>query len=316
MSDLTDRLVLGTMYFGTRTDEVTSRALLDRFVEAGGRTIDTADCYSFWTSDTGAGGQSEAVIGRWLADHPGLRDELVIATKIGVEPVEPGRFDGPVEGLSAQVVHREVFRSMERLGLDRLDLLWAHAEDRDTELTETVAAMGALVSSGVVRRLGASNHATWRVERARRIAADLGVEPYTAIQPTTSYVHPRPGAQVPGKDHPFGFLTPEGIDHARENHLEIWAYSPLVQGSYDRADRPFPEEYDHPGTTRRLGALARVADELAARPSQVVLAWLLRQDPPVRPILGVSSVEQLDSALAAGRLELDEDALDELDQPG
>ena len=90
MNDFTDQLVLGTMFFGTATDEETSRALLDRFVEAGGTTLDTANCYSFWASDTGAGGQSEAVLGRWLADHPGLRDSLRIATKVGAEPTEPG----------------------------------------------------------------------------------------------------------------------------------------------------------------------------------------------------------------------------------
>ena len=76
-------LVLGTMYFGTRTDESTSFALLDRFVEAGGRVLDTANCYAFWVSDTGHGGQSEAVIGRWLQANPGIRDDLVIATKVG-----------------------------------------------------------------------------------------------------------------------------------------------------------------------------------------------------------------------------------------
>ena len=88
----TSDLVLGTMYFGTRTDEATSFALLDRFVEAGGTTIDTANCYAFWQSDTGAGGQSEALIGRWLAANPGLRDDLVLATKVGQEPREPGVF--------------------------------------------------------------------------------------------------------------------------------------------------------------------------------------------------------------------------------
>ena len=76
-------LVLGTMYFGTRTDEATSFAMLDRFVAAGGRVLDTANCYSFWTSPTGHGGQSESVLGRWLAANSGLREELVIATKVG-----------------------------------------------------------------------------------------------------------------------------------------------------------------------------------------------------------------------------------------
>jgi aryl-alcohol dehydrogenase-like predicted oxidoreductase len=136
------------------------------------------------------------------------------------------------------------------------------------------------------------------------------------LQPTTSYLSPRPGAEVPGKDHRFGFLTDETIDYVTEHpELEVWAYSPLIQGSYDREDRPFPEEYDHPGTTRRREALGRVANRLGLRPSQVVLAWLLHQQPVIRPIVGVSSVEQLDSALAAGSIELDDATLQELDGP-
>ena len=83
MTDRTDQLVLGTMYFGTRTDEATSFALLDRFVEAGGTTLDTANCYAFWISETGSGGQSEQVLGRWLQQNPGLRPGLTIATKVG-----------------------------------------------------------------------------------------------------------------------------------------------------------------------------------------------------------------------------------------
>ena len=293
-------LVLGTMYFGTRTDEATSFALLDRFVEAGGRVLDTANCYSFWTSSTGHGGQSEALLGRWLAANPGLRDELVIATKVGVEPTD----GGGVEGLSAGVISRESARSLERLGVDVIDLYWAHGEDRSVDLEETVSAFGALVNAGVVGRLGVSNHPTWRVEQARAIAERLGVEPYTALQLTTSYVDPRPGAQVPGKDHRFGFVSDETVDYLDTHpELDLWVYSPLVQGSFDRADRPFPEAYDHPGTTERLAALGRVAESLGVPPSQVVLAWMLAKG--WKPIVGVSSVEQLDSALAASLLTAD-----------
>jgi aryl-alcohol dehydrogenase-like predicted oxidoreductase len=292
--DLGIGLVLGTMYFGTRTDEATSYALLDRYVEAGGRVLDTANCYSFWTSPTGHGGQSEALLGRWLAANPGLRDELVIATKVGVEPTD----DGGVEGLSAAVIERESARSLERLGIDAIDVYWAHGEDRSTDLEETVAAFGALVERGVVRRLGVSNHPTWRVERARGMAERLGVEPWTALQLTTSYVEPRPGAAVPGKDHRFGFVSDETVDYL-ETHPEVdlWVYSPLIQGSFDRADRPFPDAYDHPGTIARLAELTRVAEARGVPRSQVVLAWMLARD--WKPIVGVSSVVQLDSALAS-----------------
>lgn len=290
-------LVLGTMYFGTRTAEATSYALLDRYVEAGGRTLDTANCYSFWTSPTGHGGQSEELIGRWLAANPGLREELVIATKVGVEPVD----GGGVEGLSAPVIEREAARSRERLGIDTIDLYWAHGEDRSTDLEETVAAFGALVADGSVRRLGVSNHPTWRVERARAIATRLDVEPWTALQLTTSYVDPLPGAQVPGKDHRFGFVNDETVDYLDVHpELELWVYSPLVQGSFDRADRPFPDAYDHPGTTARLAELRERAEAGGVPASRLVLAWMLAKG--WKPIVGVSSVEQLDSALAAASI--------------
>lgn len=301
-------LVLGTMYFGTRTDERTSFAMLDRFVDAGGTLLDTANCYSFWSSETGHGGQSEAVIGRWLRANPGVRERMVLATKVGVEPVD----GGGVEGLSGPVVRREAGRSLERLGVDRLDVYWAHGEDRSVDLAETVAAFGELVSSGAVGRVGVSNHPTWRVERARALARAQGVEPYTMLQLTTSYVDRRPWTQVPGKDHRFGFVSDETVDYlACHPELELWVYSPLVQGSFDRADRPFPETYEHPGTTRRLAALGRVAERHRVPASQVVLAWLTARG--WRPIVGVSSLDQLDSALASASLELSGDDLAELD---
>ncbi|CUR59935.1 Oxidoreductase, aldo/keto reductase family protein [metagenome] len=311
---MTSPLILGAMYFGTKTDRATSFALLDRFVEAGGTTIDTANCYAFWASGTGAGGQSETVIGEWLRANPGLRDSLTIATKVGVEPATPGDFDGPVEGLSAPVIRRECGRSLERLGVDRIDLYWAHGEDRTVELEETVTALGDLVRDGYAARLGVSNHPTWRVEQARAIASSLDLEPFTALQLTTSYLRPRPDASVPGKDHPFGFASSETLDYLTEHpDIELWAYSPLLQGSYDRDDRPFPEVYDHPGTTRRLDALTQVAADLKATRGQVVLAWLIASTPSIRPIVGVSSLEQLDEALVAGSLDLSEHLLGVLD---
>ena len=195
-----------------------------------------------------------------------------------------------------------------------IDLYWAHGEDRSVPIEETVAAFGALVAAGAVRRLGVSNHPVWRVEQARLLAEAQGVEPYSALQLTTSYVEPRPGAPVEGKDHRFGFVSDETVDYLAEHpDLELWVYSPLVQGSYDRADRPFPAAYDHPGTTARLAALASVASSRGVARSQVVLAWLLARG--WKPIVGVSTLEQLDSALAAASLELSPEELAALDAP-
>lgn len=304
-------LVLGTMYFGTQTDERTSWALMDRYVEAGGTVLDTANCYAFWADPSGAGGQSESTVGAWLRANPGVRERLTIATKVGQEPARAGDLT-EWEGLAPDVITTQCERSRERLGVDVIDLYWAHGEDRSTPLVDVVATMGALVEQGVVARLGVSNHPTWRVERGRMLAAQQGVEPWTALQLTTSYVRPRPDVQVPGKDHRFGFVTDETIDYL-ETHpeLECWVYSPLVRGSYDRQDRPFPEAYRHPGTTARLATLREVTDELDVRPGQVVLSWLVQSTPSLRPIVGVSSLEQLDAALAAPQL--GEDHLERLD---
>lgn len=303
-------LVLGTMYFGTRTTAADSHAQLDRFVEAGGTTIDTANCYAFWQPDGGEGGQSEEVIGAWLHAHPGARDDLVIASKVGATPRH-----GELEGLSRRVVNREIDKSLTRLGLGRLDVYWAHADDRSTPLDETVSVLGELVRGGTVDRLGVSNHPTWRVAKAREIARSQGVPGFELVQQSASYVEPRPGLGVPGKDHRFGFVTDETRDLCASEGIELWSYSPLIQGSYDREDRPFPDAYDHPGTTRRLALLDELAGRYSVRRGQLVLAWLLHQQPVVRPIIGVSSLAQLDEAIAAAGLELDPTDVARLDAP-
>ena len=305
------RLVLGTMHFGTRTDEATAHMLLDRFVEAGGRTVDTANCYAFWQSADGRGGDSEWVIGRWLAAGAGRREVVELATKVGQEPAGAG-----VEGLAPETVSRECRRSLERLGVEFVDVYWAHGEDRSVPLADSVTALGALVDEGLVRRLGLSNHPTWRLERARRIAIDAGLEPFSLLQLSASYVEPRPGAHVEGKDHRFGFVTDETVDYLSEHpDLELWAYSPLVAGAYDRPDRPFPSAYEHAGTRERLAVLTDVAGRRGVARSTVVLAWLLARRPEARPVVGVSTLDQLEVALAVRDLDLDADELGRLDAP-
>jgi aryl-alcohol dehydrogenase-like predicted oxidoreductase len=299
------RIALGSMYFGTRVDEPTSFELLDRFVAAGGTVIDTANNYSFWSSESGYGGQSEGVIGRWLAGNPGVRENLVISTKVGAEPTVAGRWPESREGLSAQVIADGVKGSLDRLGIDRIDLYWAHMEDRSVELEETVQALGELVAEGIVGRLGVSNHPTWRVERARQIAASRGLEGYTALQLSYSYLQPRPFAPVEGQDHRSGFVTIETLDYVTANpEIALWAYTPLLLGAYVRPDRPLQEAYDHPGTTRRLAVLDEVAADLGATRTQVVLAWLTGGEPAITPIVGVSSMGQVDEAMAGVSLSL------------
>ena len=303
--------VLGAMYFGTRYDDTLSTDLLDAFLDLGGRWVDTANCYSFWEDPSGVGGQSERVLGRWFASHPGGRERVRLATKVRHQPLVPHEWPSSSEGLSAEAIERGFAASLDRLGLDSVDLLWAHAEDRDVPLAETVEAFGALVAAGQVGRLGASNHAAWRVEQARAIARERGVEPWSAVQLRYSYVWPRPGVTLPEGGHVHA--ERDQLDHARTEGLDVWAYSPLLTGAYVRDDRPLSEGYDHPGTHRRLAVLAAVADELGATRNQVVLAWLLGQG--ISPILGVSTLDQLTEAMAARDLALAPETRARLDEP-
>jgi aryl-alcohol dehydrogenase-like predicted oxidoreductase len=304
-------LVLGAMMFGTRIDQETSFAILDRFVERGGVWIDTADCYAFWASESGRGGDSERILGRWFAARPGVRDRVKVATKLGAEPREPGAWPDGRQGLSARAVRDAFAGSLDRLGLDRVDLLWVHQEDRSVEIEETVDALAKLTASGVVDRVGASNHPAWRIERARAHALSTGAKPFDAFQLNATYLRPRPGTLPPGVAHRFGVLSDEQRDYAAEHDIEVWAYTPLLSGAYDNPEKDIPEVYDHPGNTARLAALDAVAAEAGAARGQVVLAWLLARG--IRPMLGGSKVGQLDSALDGVGLALTTEQVGRLD---
>ncbi|MEU4197233.1 aldo/keto reductase [Kribbella sp. NPDC026611] len=302
-------LCLGTMYFGTTIDEDRAFAILDRFVEAGGTFIDTANTYSFWVPG-GTGAESEQLLGRWLASRR-TRDQVVLATKVGALPDPPGAsWPESAEGLSSKVIEAQAVASMRRLGTDYLDVYYAHIEDRRTPLADTVAGFGALIERGTVRIAGCSNHAAWRIATAREVAKAGGVPGFSCVQQRHTYLRPRPGSDF-GANPP---ASEELLDLVRtEPELTLLGYSVLLSGAYSRADRPVPEQYATEENRRRLGVLGEVARELGATPNQVVLAWLLRGDPPVLPILGVSSVRQLEECLGALDLELDETLVERLD---
>ncbi|UYQ64036.1 aldo/keto reductase [Streptomyces peucetius] len=307
-------LALGAMLFGTLTDEKTSFAVLDRYVEAGGTFIDTSDNYAYWV-DGGLGGQSEALLGRWRKSR-GIGDEIVIATKLGAEPLAPGTgYVDNGEGLSAKAIRVAADRSRERLGVDRLDMLYAHIEDRSVALEETVGAFGELVAEGAVGLLGASNHAIWRVERARALAAAAGLAGYEVLQYQHSHLRPR--MDVPTdffRDGSLGHAGAELLSYLRaEPGLTLVAYSPLLAGAYVREDKPLPPDYDHPGTPARLAVLREVAQETGASVNQVVLAWQIGGPLPVIPLAGASSVAQLNENLAAVDLELTPEQRSRLD---
>ena len=306
-------LVLGAMSFGTLVDEETAFALLDRFVERGGTWIDTADCYSFWASGSGHGGASEEVLGRWLASRPGARQQVRISTKVGAEPLWPGSWPEHRTGLSPRAIRTAVEGSMRRLGIDRIDLLWLHQEDRAVTIEETVDGLATLTADGAVSRVGASNHPAWRIERARAHAKEIGSIPIDAFQLNSTYLRTRPGTLPPGVAHPFGALSEEQRDFAGANGIEMWAYTPLLSGAYDNPAKPVPEVYEHPGSMRRLAVLEQIAAERDLGRGQVVLAWQLAHG--IRPILGGSKLDQLEIAMDAAEVALTPEEIGRLDEP-
>jgi aryl-alcohol dehydrogenase-like predicted oxidoreductase len=298
-------LSLGAMLMGTATDEATSFAILDRYAEAGGTFIDTSNNYAFWV-DGSQGGESEQLLGRWRRSR-GVGNEIVIATKLGARPNAPAAgFTHDIEGLSPKAIRESAERSREHLGVEKLDLLYAHVQDRSVPMSETVEAFGALVTEGAVGLLGVSNHWAWQVERARTLAAAAGLPGYEVLQYHHSYLRQRtdlPGLRSP--DGQEGVLSGDLLSYLRaEPALVPVAYSPLLAGAYVRADKPLGPEFDHPGTPARQTALRAVAEQTGATVNQVVLAWLIGGDVPVVPLVGASSVAQLDESLAAVDLEL------------
>lgn len=301
----TPQIVLGTMDHGTRVEQHTAFRLLDRFVEAGGHWLDTANCYSFWNDPSGLGGASERVLGAWLRANPGVRSTIGIATKVRQNPLVAHSWPESAEGLSADAIRAGLDGSLDRLGIDHVDLLWAHAEDRSVSLSETVAGFGEAVGEGRASRIGAANHASWRVQQARDLAGEQGVAQWSALQLRHSLVQPRPGTSVPEAGHKL--LAPDDLGFAQSEGLALWCYTPLMMGGYTREDRPFSPGYTHPGTERVLQVLDETSREVGATPNQVVLAWLLSQG--ISPIVGASKVEQIDEAMGARSLMLSDQQL-------
>jgi aryl-alcohol dehydrogenase-like predicted oxidoreductase len=300
-------LSLGTMRFGTTTDEATSFAILDRYVAAGGNFIDTSNSYLFFVNGT-QGGESETLLGRWRASR-GAGEEIVIATKVGARPIAPSTgFDTPREGLSRAVIREASERSRERLGVERIDLYYAHVPDQTgVRLDEQVAAFGELVADGTVGLLGLSNHWAWQVERARGLAAAAGTAAADVLQYHGSYLRMR--TDIPdlrfSRDGEIGVADGSILSYVRaEPRTTLVAYSPLLNGAYTRPGKKLDRGYDHPGTRARLEALDQVVKETGATANQVVLAWLIGGELPVVPLVGASCVAQLDESLAAVDLEL------------
>lgn len=227
-------VALGAMEFGTRVDERTSFALLDQYVDAGGEWIDTANCYAFWKDPTGHGGASEALLGRWLAVRPGMRDRVRIATKVGCEPISPGSYPASTEGLSRTAITAAAQESLRRMVI--------------------VVAGGA----------GTEPCRLSRCCKADRVAAPLLLPPTPSVGTRSCE---RPPVRLDHRRDP-------GLRRNWRRADRSVSVQPLMSGAYERMDRAPQEAFDHPGTARRLAALTGVGAELGMSRSAIVIWWL------------------------------------------
>ena len=283
---------LGTMYFGNRTDKETAYRLLDQYLEAGASFLDTANTYARWVPGF-KGGESETLLGEWMREHKN-RSQMFIATKVGFE------YPGVERGLRANQIETECEKSLRRLGVDTIDLYYAHVDDRNTPIKETMEAFDRLVRAGKVRFIGASNFLAWRLEEARGTSQTHGWAEYCCIQQRYSYIRPKPGASFA----PQIAANDDLLDYCRARGITMLAYSPLLSGAYTRADRSFSKQYLGPDTDARLAALKAVAEEVGATANQVVLAWMVQSGPPVIPLVAASTVDQMRENLDALEIEL------------
>ena len=293
-------LCLGAMLFGTRTDQATSTMLLDQYVEAGGSFIDTANIYAHWVPG-GAGGESEQLLGRWMKERNN-RQHLFLASKVGFQ------YPTVERGLKASQIEEECNKSLARMGVDTIDLYYAHVDDRNTPLDETLTAFDRLVRAGKVRFIGASNYSSWRLEQARWVSKINNWAGFCCIQQRHTYLRVRPGASTA----PQVVANDDLLDLCESEQVTLLAYSVLLSGAYTRADRPLPEQYLSQDSTARLAALRTVAEEIGATPNQVVLAWMVQSKPSVLPLIAASTPAQLQENIDALQLHLSDQQMSRL----
>ena len=296
-------LCLGGNVFGWTVDEATSHALLDRYADAGGNFIDTANMYSAWVPGH-AGGESESVIGRWLRQSGGRRDRMIIATKVGME------MPGLGKGLTRAQIERGAEDSLRRLEVDRIDLYYAHEDDVKTPLDETLAAFDRLVRDGKVRAIGASNYSAERLDAAVAASTAAGGARYECLQPLYNLMDRA------------GFEDQLAATCAR-HEIGVATYfslaSGFLSGKYRRAEDAagraraggVKRHFNERGF-RVLDALHATAERLGSRPPTVALAWLMAQPAVTSAIASATSTVQLDDLLNAMTLQLDAAALQQL----
>ncbi|MEV8272073.1 aldo/keto reductase [Microbacterium sp. NPDC077184] len=295
-------LALGGNVFGWTADRDASFAILDAFVDGGGDVIDTADSYSAWVPGH-TGGESERLIGKWLAAR-GHRN-VVVATKVSQHP--------DFRGLSATTVRAAAEASLQRLGTETIDLYYAHFDDADTPLEETVQAFGALVTDGLVRHVAVSNYTPARIAEWLRIADELGVARPVAIQPHYNLMH-------------RSEVEADLVPLAERENLSLVPYFALAKGfltgkyrTTDAAAHDTPRaaaaaEYATDAGLAVIDTLARIGDAHGASIASTALAWLRMQPTVAAPIASASRLDQVAPLLEGGRLELSAEELAELDR--
>lgn len=293
---------LGGSVFGWNVDEPEAFRLLDAYVEAGGNFIDTADSYAQWAPGN-RGGESERIIGNWIASRRS-RDRVVIATKVG-------RRVG-MTGLSREVITRSVEESLERLRTDHIDLYYAHTDDTDTPLEESLAAFDALVREGKVRHLGVSNISGARLREALRTSERLGLARYAVVQPPYNVLERepfesdiRPVCEQAGVDCVPYFALAQGFLTGKYRQGGPRVES--VRGAAALA---------HGATARGqavLAALDKIAAERSTTVAAVALAWLITRPQVAAPIASSRNAGQLADLLPAVDLTLSEAETELLD---
>lgn len=282
-------LALGGNVFGWTADEATSFRILDAFVDSGGTMIDTADVYSAWVPGH-SGGESESVIGRWLRQS-GKRERVVIATKVGM-----------TAGLAPDTVAAACDSSLQRLGVDCIDLYYQHKDDESVPLADSLGAFDRLVEAGKVRAIGLSNFTPGRLDEATESARRHGLTAPTALQTWYNLVE---------RDKFEGELR----DAALGNGLAVFPFYALANGFLTGKYRSREDlgksprglrniDYLEGKGKRVLAALDEVAAETGSALATVALAWTTAQPGVTAPIASATSLEQLSELVAALELEL------------
>jgi len=296
------------MQFGWTADEATAQVVLSAAFEAGINFIDTADVYSRW-AEGNPGGVAESIIGRWMKQANIPRDQLVLATKVRGK-MGPGPND---EGLSRRHILHAIDASLQRLGVDYIDLYQTHSFDDKTPIEETLRAMDDLVHQGKVRYIGCSNYPAWRLAEALWTSQVNHLGRYDSLQPHYNLVR-------------RAEFERELAEVCRAYGLGVIPYSPLaagfLTGKYDR-DQAEPESARLGGVKRRYfndqgwavhEAVKNLAGQKGKSISQVALAWLLSNPVITSPIIGPRSLEQLQDNLGAVGFRLSSEDMTSLDQ--